>query len=158
MNNFDPQQLRAVFGSFATGVTVITTRGPAGELIGMTVNSLASLSLEPPLLVWCIDLGTPSFEAFRDCSHYAINVLGADQADISNRFANPSEDKFAGLSWQEGAGGSPLIAGCIAYFECVNEAQHPGGDHRLMVGRILGYQIDPGAPLLFFGSRYARLG
>ncbi len=155
--DFDPQQLRAALGSFATGVTVITARTAAGELVGLTANSFASVSLEPPLVLWSIGLGTPSFEAFRDCSHYAINILAADQVDISNRFASPSEDKFAGLEYVSGAGGVPLLAGCIASFECRNEIQHPGGDHLILIGYIERYQLHGGEPLLFFGGDYAAL-
>ena len=157
MTTFNPRQLRATFGSFATGVTVVTTRDGGGEPVGLTVNSLASVSLSPPLLVWCIGLGTPSFEVFRGCTHYAVNVLASNQEDISNRFATPSSDKFAGLTLQNGAGGAPLIAGCIASFECVNEIQYPGGDHLMLVGRILNYQTHAGDPLIFFGSGYAKL-
>lgn len=154
---FNPQHLRGALGSFATGVTVITARAANGELVGLTANSFASVSLRPPLVLWSIDLGTPSFEVFRDCSHYAINVLGAHQEVLSNRFAMPSEDKFAGLDYRSGIGGAPLLAGCIASFECANEAQHAGGDHLILVGRIENYTVSSGAPLLFFRSGYARL-
>lgn len=155
--DFDPQHLRAALGSFATGVTVITTRTASGELVGLTANSFASVSLDPPLVLWSIGLGTPSFEAFRDCSHYAINILALDQEEISNRFASPSENKFAGLEYTAGAGGAPLLAGCIASFECRNQTQYPGGDHLILVGRIERYQVAGGAPLLFFGGSYAAL-
>ena len=154
---FNPQHLRTAFGSFATGVTIITARAANGELVGLTANSFASVSLRPPLVLWSIDLGTPSFEVFRDCSHYAINVLSADQEALSNRFAMPSDDKFAGLDYCNGAGGAPLLSGCIAHFECANEAQHAGGDHLIMVGRIENYSVSSGAPLLFFRSSYARI-
>lgn len=156
-SEFNPQHLRAALGSFATGVTVITARAPNGELVGLTANSFASVSLQPPLVLWSIDRNTPSFEVFRSCSHYAINVLGAGQEALSNRFATPSADKFAGLDYRNGAGRAPLLAGCIAGFECANEAQHAGGDHLIMVGRIENYSVSSGAPLLFFRSAYAEL-
>lgn len=157
--DFNPQHLRAALGSFATGVTVVTTRGPKGEPVGLTANSFASVSLEPPLVLWSIGLNTPSFAAFRDCSHYAINILSADQEDVSNRFANPQPDKFAGLDYREGISGVPLLNGCIASFECRNEIQHAGGDHLILVGRIENYSIDiaAGPPLLFYASKYAGL-
>ena len=149
--------LRYALGSFATGVTVITARDAAGNPAGLTVNSFASVSLDPPLVLWSIGLGSPSFTIFRDCSHYAINVLAADQEEISNRFSNPSPDKFAGLEYTLGLGNAPLLGGCIASFECRNEKQHEGGDHLILVGRVENYIVDMGAPLLFFGSRYAGL-
>jgi 3-hydroxy-9,10-secoandrosta-1,3,5(10)-triene-9,17-dione monooxygenase reductase component len=153
----EPALLRQAFSSFATGVTVVTTRDAQGHLVGLTANSFSAVSLEPRLALWCIAAGTPSFAAFRDCSHYTINVLAADQEEISNRFANPSPDKFAGLEYSEGLGGAPRLAGCIASFECRNLHQYPGGDHLIMVGEVENFQLNMGAPLLFFGSRYAGL-
>lgn len=142
---------------FATGVAVITSRAPSGELVGLTANSLTSVSLTPPLLLWCISKTTPSFEVFRECSHYAINILAETQLEISNRFANPSPDKFAGLNWAEGRGGAPVLSECIAHFECANTSQYPGGDHLIMVGTIEHYSVSEGAPLLYYASRYAAL-
>jgi len=156
-SNFNPAALRQAFGSFATGVTVITALDASGKPTGITVNSFTSVSLEPPLVLWCIGLGTPSFASFRDCSHYAIHVLSADQEDISNRFANPSADKFAGLDYSRGTGGVPLLPGCVATFECSNAAQYPGGDHLILVGKVEHYQASLDAPLLFFASNYAHI-
>lgn len=155
--SFDPAALRHAFGSFATGVTVVTALDARGNPVGLTANSFTSVSLEPPLVLWCIGLGTPSFATFRDCSHYAINVLSGDQEEISNRFANPSSDKFAGLEYRRGIGGVPLLSGCIASFECSNAAQYPGGDHLILVGQVENYRVDIDAPLLFFASNYAGL-
>ena len=149
--------LRQAFGSFATGVTVVTTRDAGGNLVGLTANSFSAVSLDPALVLWCISLTTPSFAAFRDCSHYAINVLSADQEEISNRFANPSADKFAGIDWAPGTSGVPLLDGCIANFECSNVNQYPGGDHVILVGQVEHYRVNMDAPLLFFGSKYAAL-
>jgi 3-hydroxy-9,10-secoandrosta-1,3,5(10)-triene-9,17-dione monooxygenase reductase component len=149
--------LRQAFGSFATGVTVVTTLDAKRNPVGLTANSFSAVSLEPPLVLWCISLNTPSFAAFQDCSHYAINVLSADQEEISNRFANPSPNKFAGLDWTPGASGVPLLNGCIANFECSNANQYPGGDHLILVGQVENYRVNLDTPLLFFASRYAAL-
>lgn len=149
--------LRQAFGSFATGVTVVTARDGGGALVGLTANSFSAVSLDPALVLWCVSMTTPSFAAFRDCSHYAINVLSADQEEISNRFANPSSDKFAGLDWTPGASGVPLLNGCIANFECSNLHQYPGGDHLILVGQVESYRANIDTPLLFFASRYAGL-
>lgn len=156
-SNLNPALLRQAFGSFATGVTVVTALDAKGNPVGLTANSFSAVSLTPPLVLWCISSTTPSFAAFRDCSHYAINVLSADQEDISNRFANPSADKFAGLDWVPGVGGVPVLKGCIANFECSNTHQYPGGDHLIMVGQVEGYSVNMDAPLVFFASKYAAL-
>ncbi|HTJ96544.1 MAG TPA: flavin reductase family protein [Rhodocyclaceae bacterium] len=155
--NPDLAGLRYALSSFATGVTVVTTRDANGQQHGLTANSFASVSLDPPLVLWSISRGTPSFEAFRGCSHYAVNILSSDQEEISNRFAHASPDKFAGLEYTLGVGGSPVLAGCIASFECRNETQHDGGDHVILVGRVQNFKVDMGTPLLFFASRYASL-
>ena len=157
LSNLSPALLRQAFGSFATGVTVVTTLDAKGNPVGLTANSFSAVSLNPPLVLWCISLNTPSFAAFRDGSHYAINVLSADQEEISNRFATPSPDKFAGLDWKAGAGGVPVLNGCIANFECRNVHQYPGGDHLIMVGQVEHYRANMDAPLLFFASKYAAL-
>ncbi|HWV18478.1 MAG TPA: flavin reductase family protein [Rhodocyclaceae bacterium] len=149
--------LRQAFSSFATGVTVVTALDARGNPVGLTANSFSAVSLNPALVLWCISLTTPSFAAFRDCSHYAINVLSADQEEISNRFANPSPDKFAGLEWTPGLGGAPVLKGCIANFECGNGHQYPGGDHLIMVGAVGNYRVNMDAPLLFFASKYAGI-
>jgi flavin reductase (DIM6/NTAB) family NADH-FMN oxidoreductase RutF len=155
--NLSPALLRQAFGSFATGVTVVTTLDAAGNPVGLTANSFSAVSLEPPLVLWCISMTTPSFAAFRDCSHYAINVLSADQEEISNRFANPSPDKFAGIAYASGISGVPLLEGCIANFECRNATQYPGGDHLILVGQVENQRVNLDTPLLFFASRYAAL-
>lgn len=149
--------LRQAFGSFATGVTIVTACDSKGNLVGLTANSFSAVSLEPPLVLWCVSMTTPSFAAFRDCSHYTINVLSADQEEISNRFATPSPDKFAGLDYGLGAGGAPVLQGCIASFECRNAHQYPGGDHLIMVGEVENYHVNMDAPLLFFASKYAGI-
>ena len=149
--------LRQAFGSFATGVTIVTARDAKGNLVGLTANSFSAVSLEPPLVLWCVSLTTPSFAAFRDCSHYTINVLSADQEDISNRFATPNADKFAGMDYSLSAGGAPTLKGCIASFECRNAHQYPGGDHLIMVGQVENYRVNMDAPLLFFASKYAGI-
>jgi 3-hydroxy-9,10-secoandrosta-1,3,5(10)-triene-9,17-dione monooxygenase reductase component len=155
--DLSPAMLRQAFGSFATGVTVVTARDADGKPVGLTANSFSAVSLEPPLVLWCIALTTPSFAAFRDCSHYAINVLSADQEELSNRFANPSPNKFAGLDYTSGLGDCPLLTGAISSFECSNAHQYPGGDHLILVGRVESYRVNLDAPLLFFGSKYAGL-
>ena len=155
---FDCREFRAALGSFATGIAVVTACAPDGSFVGLTVNSFNSVSLEPPLVLWSLDLGSPSLEAFSAASHYAVNILAADQSELSQRFATRLDDKFGDLEICAGAGGVPLLHGCCAWFECANEVQYPGGDHRIFVGRVERFTSDLArAPLVYHGGRYRQL-
>ena len=152
------RDLRRTLGAFATGVTVVTALDLDGRPIGLTVNSFAAVSLQPPLVLWSLGNGSNSLEAFRTASHYCINVLAADQEDLSNRFATWPADRFVGLPWQAGAGGAPVFPGCCATFEVANQTAHAGGDHTIFVGRVERFSETPAvAPLLFHAGRYGRL-
>ncbi len=153
----DSREFRRSLGKFATGITVITTRSPDGRPIGFTANSFSSVSLDPPLVLWNLARTSPNLAHFERCSHYAVNVLAADQMALSQRFANSSADRFADLRFYEGAGGAPLIPGCCAWFECVNEARHPGGDHVIFVGRVERFARAERPPLLYHGGHYCVL-
>ncbi|MDD5295308.1 MAG: flavin reductase family protein [Rhodocyclaceae bacterium] len=152
----DRRSLRGALGMFATGVTVITTRRADGTYAGFTANSFSSVSLEPPLVLWSLGLDSPNLPTFEASSHYAINVLAADQAHLSQRFAASGTDKFAGLALLPGAGGAPLLPGCCAWFECANETRYPGGDHLIFIGRVLAYAREERAPLIFHEGRYRQ--
>ena len=156
-NTFDPRTLRDALGEFATGIAVVTASGADGQPVGVTINSFASVSLEPPLVLWSLGLHSPSLAAFESCSHYAINILAAGQEDFSQRFAQSQGDKFAGIDLQLGAGGAPLLPGCCAWFECRNELRYPGGDHVILVGYVEGFERQGKAPLIFHGGRYRSL-
>lgn len=150
---FDGRAFRRCLSMFATGVTVITAQ--AGELkAGVTANSFSSLSLDPPLVLWSINRSSRSFPVFRDATHFAINVLAANQIEQSQHFSSSEEDKFAHIGWRPGIGGSPLIDGVIASFECSIENQYDGGDHVLIIGRVEGFSQFEGSPLLFSQGRY----
>lgn len=161
-NEFDTREFRNALGSFATGVTVITARDVDGGLTGLTVNSFASVSLDPPLVLWSLSRHSQALAAFQHCSHYAVNILAADQVDLSTHFAKPSagrgEDKFAGLKFDIGSGGAPLLRGCCAWFECRNERRHAGGDHLIFVGQVEKFSCRDRSPLLFHAGQYRRLG
>ena len=159
MNQFDPRDFRNALGSFATGVTVVTAQDGSGELTGLTVNSFASVSLDPPLVLWSLSLFTPALAVFRHCSHYAINVLAADQLELSNHFAKTGDDqrRFAEFEFDRGLGGAPLLRDCCAWFECRNETRHDGGDHLIFVGRVENYRYEDRPPLLFQGGQYRWL-
>ena len=153
----DLRRLRDALGEFATGVTVVTARAADGQPVGVTINSFASVSLEPPLVLWSLGLDSPSLAVFETCSHYAVNVLAADQAEFSQRFSQSQSDKFAGIDLGVGAGGTPILPGCCARFECRNEMRYPGGDHVILVGYVESFQREEKPPLVFHGGRYRSL-
>jgi len=154
----DSRALRNALGRYATGVTIVTAIDPDGHPIGLTVNSFAAVSLDPALVLWCLDNSSHNLAAFRKASHHAINVLAADQQDISNRFATWPADRFVGLPWQPGAGGAPVLPGCCATFEIAIETEYAAGDHTIFIGRVERFAETPDlAPLLFHAGRYATL-
>jgi flavin reductase (DIM6/NTAB) family NADH-FMN oxidoreductase RutF len=150
----DPRDLRRALAGFPTGVTVITARTAAGQLAGVTVNSFCSVSLAPPLLLWCLSKTAPSRSVFTEASHFAIHVLAADQMHLSKRFSSPSTDKFAQLEFDTGIGGAPVLAGAVATFECRLARQHEGGDHLILLGEVERYQYNERHPLLFHAGDY----
>lgn len=140
---------------FATGVTIVTARADDGVLIGLTANSFNSVSLSPPLVLWSLARAAGSFKAFSTGSHYAINILGADQQDLAKQFAAKGGDRFAGVQFTSGAGGAPLIAGAAATFECFNRSRYEEGDHFIFVGEVEHCRYQAGAsPLLFHGGKF----
>lgn len=150
--------LRNALGCFATGVTVVTALDADGHPVGLTVNSFAAVSLEPPLVLWSLHNSSHNVDAFLHCQHYCVNVLSADQEAISNRFASWPVDRFAQLDWSAGLGGAPVIAGCCAWFEVANRNHVPAGDHLTFFGEVLQFRDDRSrAPLIFHGGRYRRL-
>ena len=155
---FDPRALRNALGRFATGITVITAIHPDGQPIGLTANSFSAVSLDPALVLWCLDKKSINLAAFQAASHHAINILSAHQEDISNRFATWPVDRFAGLAWHAGIGGAPCLPDCLAVFEVANQTCHDAGDHLIFVGRIERFTTPSDAPpLLFHAGQYRKL-
>jgi len=138
---------------FASGVTVVTTEHE-DKLFGMTVASFASLSLHPPLVLVCVEKSVKTHDAIASAGKFAVSILGADQMDISNRFASKTEDKFGGTNVERGELGLPLIAGAITNLECHLHAQLSGGDHTIFVGEVAAIRTRDGVPLLYFRSGY----
>ncbi len=153
----DSRSLRDAMGEFATGVTVVTARAADGQPVGVTINSFASVSLDPPLVLWSLGLQSPSLAVFEACSHYAVNILAADQVELSLRFSQAQNDRFAGIDTIVGAGGTPILPGCSAWFECRNEMRYPGGDHLILVGHVENFGRREKPPLVFHGGRYREL-
>jgi len=153
--NFSKSEFRTALGMFATGVTIVTARTAEGALVGLTANSFNSVSLEPPLVLWSLSRTAASMPAFQAGSHYAINILGADQQALALRFAAKGVDRFADVEFMEGVGGAPLLAGAAASFECFNRSRYDEGDHVIFVGEVERCTHRPDAsPLLYHGGKF----
>jgi flavin reductase (DIM6/NTAB) family NADH-FMN oxidoreductase RutF len=149
--------LRDAFGCFATGVTILTCQAPDGRPVGLTVNAFASVSLDPPLVLVCIDGGSQSLPAFEAAGAFAVNVLRAGQEDVAWRFTLRDGELFEGTVVETWAG-APILGGCVANFECVVHQAFDAGDHRVLIGRVEKMRFEAGAaPLLFLGSRFREL-
>ncbi|MFS4437102.1 flavin reductase family protein [Paracoccaceae bacterium GXU_MW_L88] len=156
MDGFSSRDLRDALGQFATGVTVVTTQTPDGPL-GMTVNSFAAVSLEPPLVLWSPARASDRFESFEAASHFAIHVLGRHQEHLAVGFAQSGHEPFAALETRPGLGDVPILDGCCARFECVHAAQYEGGDHLIMVGEVKRLEIGTAPPLIFHRGAFGAL-
>lgn len=153
--NFSRSEFRTALGMFATGVTIVTARTALGQLVGLTANSFNSVSLNPPLVLWSLSQAAASLSAFSTGSHYAINILGADQKNLARRFAAKDVDRFADVPFVEGVGGAPLLAGAAASFECFNRSRYEEGDHVIFIGEVERCTHRAGAsPLLFHGGKF----
>ena len=153
--NFSTLEFRAALGMFATGVTIVTARTAEGGLVGLTANSFNTVSLEPPLVLWSLAKAAASLSAFSTGSHYAINILGADQQELARRFAAKGVDRFADVAFVDGVGGAPLLCGAAATFECFNRSRYKEGDHVIFVGEVERCARRAGAaPLLFHGGKF----
>ena len=147
------REFRDALGRFATGVTVVTCA--ADGPLGITANSFASVSLDPPLVLWSPARFSRRFDAFAEARHFAVHVLGQEQSALCEGFS-ASGDAFDGLAWAPNAEGVPVIDGCLARFECRTHARHDGGDHDILVGRVLRAASRGGAPLVFSAGAYGR--
>jgi 3-hydroxy-9,10-secoandrosta-1,3,5(10)-triene-9,17-dione monooxygenase reductase component len=157
MSAIDQATYRQVLGHFPTGVTIIA--GMDGEdPVGLAVGSFFSLSLDPALVGFCVDKSSGSWARMSGSGSFCVNILGADQEDVCRVFATSGEDKFKGIGWKPAESGSPLVDGVLAWIDCSVEDIHDGGDHHIVVGRVLGLSVvNEGAPLVFFRGGYANL-
>jgi flavin reductase (DIM6/NTAB) family NADH-FMN oxidoreductase RutF len=154
--SFDSKKQREIMGHFATGVTVVTTGGDAG-LHGMTANAVASLSLDPPLVLVAVDKRAITLEYIKENQCFAVNILRLDQEKLSRRFAVPGPKDFSDLKTTNAATASPILADCLAFVDCKVVEILPGGDHEIFVGEILAGEHHGGEPLLYYAAGYRRL-
>lgn len=156
-----PELFRAVLGRFSTGVTVVTTRDASSRDHGMTVSAFSSLSLDPPLVLVCIDNNATMAPVMRVVDTFAVNILSADQEVLSRRFADPMDDRFSDLSAKRGPLGNALLEGTLASLECRIVARHPAGDHVIVIGQVEHGEVHHGdhniEPLVYFRGGYAQL-
>ena len=143
-------------GSFATGVTIVTTMTDRGPL-GMTVSSFASVSLDPPLVLWSPARKSARFPAFEAASHFAVHILSEDQKNLAELFAKTGIEAFDDLDYTLGMGDVPLLEGCAARFECSHSAGHDGGDHLIMVGEVLRIQVCDNPSLVFYRGQFGAI-
>ncbi len=155
--DIDPKAFRRALGNFATGVTIITTQALDGTKIGVTASSFNSLSMDPPLILWSSIKDTPSCKIFESATHFAVNILASDQMDMSNHFARQQDDKFAGVEWEEGLGGSPIFPNCAGRFQCEAYDKLDGGDHWIFVGRVILFDDFGRSPLCFHQGSYSMV-
>ena len=155
--SFDSARFRQVLGHFPSGVTVVTA-APGGEPAGLAVGSFCSVSLEPPLVLFCPSRSSSTFPAIREAGVFCVNVLGEGQEDVSRVFAGKGPDKFKGIGWKPAATGSPVISGALAWVDCEVDTIHEAGDHFIVIGRVreLGLSDDHTGPLLFYRGGYGR--
>jgi flavin reductase (DIM6/NTAB) family NADH-FMN oxidoreductase RutF len=151
------EDFRRACGRFATGVSIASVLDAKGAPHGLTVNSFAAVSLEPPLVLICLGHAVTIIEHFRAARHFGINVLAEGQRDLSDRFARKGQDRFDGLEWQPGETGVPLLAGVLAAVECAVHQRFTSGDHDVFVGEMLSARVAKGDPLIYFASRYREL-
>jgi flavin reductase (DIM6/NTAB) family NADH-FMN oxidoreductase RutF len=152
----DPRDFRSALGTYATGVTIITAAAPDGKPYGLTCNSFASVSLNPPLVLWSLVVYSSSLTIFQNASHFTVNVLGVSQQALASKFAKSSDDKFTGVDWTPGLGNAPVLAESVANFQCRSVNRYYGGDHVIFLGAVEAYTYNAKEPLLFARGAFGR--
>lgn len=155
-SSIDPRDFRNALGTYATGVTIITAAAPDGKPYGLTCNSFASVSLNPPLVLWSLVVYSSSLTIFQNASHFTVNVLGASQQALANKFAKSSDEKFTGVDWTPGLGNAPVLAESVANFQCRSVNRYYGGDHVIFLGAVEAYTYNAKEPLLFARGAFGK--
>lgn len=151
------EEFRHALGKFASGVTVVTTRAADGHLHGLTVSAFCSVSLNPPMILVCIQKTTGSYHAFQESGAFVVNVLSDSQTEVSNHFASHLEDKFSGIEYENGIENIPVLRNCLVNLECRLVNSYDGGDHTIFVGEIEKAHIQEGNPLAYFHGNYRKV-
>jgi len=157
MKQLDPKMLRNAFGSYMTGVTVITAISDDGTPVGFTANSFTSVSLNPPLLLVCPAKSLSSFDVFANCESFVVNILSEDQQNISNIFAGSKDDRFSQIAWHKDEQGNPVIDGALTHFSCKTDRNLEAGDHHLLVGEVVDFSSREGHGLGYASGGYFSL-
>jgi len=153
--NIQSADYRQALGTFATGVTVVTAMSATGELAGLTANSFTSVSLDPPLILWCLGNTSDNLAVFQSAPYFAVNILATDQKEISNHFAKRQKDKFVSMHYRTGKGGAPLLDGCVTWLQCRMIARHEVGDHHVFIGEVEHLETTGRETLLYHQGSYA---
>lgn len=153
----DKDEFRKAMSRFASSVTVVTAESEEGQPKGLTVSAFCSLSLDPPLVLVCIEKNASLHQFLKEGSYFAINILSEDQELVSRRFASRDANRFDGVGYKKGATGAPLLDDVIAHVECLVTASHPAGDHTIFVGQVEAAETVEGKPLAYFRGGYSRL-
>ena len=155
---FSSQEFRDALGNFATGVCVLTACPPGGQAFGMTINSFASVSLQPPLILWSLQNDSELFASWQDTTHYAVNILCAEQRDLAAQYARKGEHALAAAHYRRTPAGVPVLPAALLSLECTAEARHPAGDHHILVARVCAMLPGKaGEPLVFCAGDYRQL-
>jgi flavin reductase (DIM6/NTAB) family NADH-FMN oxidoreductase RutF len=155
---FDTRAFRNALGSFPTGVAVVTTAASAQHHLGITVNSFTSVSLDPPLVLWCMDRRSDRYQAFTNAKSYTVSILGTEHQEVSSRLAKQGSHSLDGIALTPTELGPPALANAHAHFECEAESMHEAGDHAILIGRVVKFsRHEEGAPLVYYRGRYGAL-
>jgi flavin reductase (DIM6/NTAB) family NADH-FMN oxidoreductase RutF len=157
-SEIDPFEFRQLLGHFATGVTILTTKTPEGRPLGMTANSLSSVSLNPPLISVCVDREAEMHPVILQAPEFVVNVLASPQEALARRFSDKHEDRFDGIGYHLSPEGLILLDGVLAHLVCERQTTYPAGDHTLVLGHVIGGTTGDGRPLLYYRGGYAALG
>lgn len=158
MSSFSEKEFRSALGAYATGITVITTSSEQGHPVGLTANSFTSVSLDPPLVLWCLDNNTDSYNDFVKSDHFSVHVLHKEQQSVSQVFATKNGKKFDDVNWKKGEEGTPVLEEFLECFHCKTEQIYEGGDHVIILGRVVRLERrDENAPLLYHQGKYKFL-
>ncbi|HEY3257471.1 MAG TPA: flavin reductase family protein [Gemmatimonadaceae bacterium] len=153
----DHDEFRSVMGRFASGVTVVTSISPDGEDEGMTVSAFCSLSLDPPLILCCVDRSASMYDSLASATGFIVNILSERQEPLARRFSGPDPNRFDGIGYSRGLNGITILDDVLGYLECRRVATHHGGDHSIYVGEVEAANASEGRPLLYYRGGYAQL-